>query len=453
MKIIFAHSPCFDGFMSLVTAYNYFKKSEDEKENIFYLPFSNSFATEKFVNVLVSKYRTNSEKVELFFLDMCPAISEIDFYISEDVYSKKIPYYVTVIDHHITNQDKTEKFHKTEFLNMIFNNNMSGCTLTFKYFNKDEEVPLIYKYIEARDIFKKDHGLENFEEIISCIYGENQSPQALVFEKWLENIEDANKKTKLQMEKFYDYFDKPIEDFLKRGKEYEKYRKYIIDLIMKKKTFIVKFRVDEDFYTSSISFGPYIFRSDVGNRLVKEKNIDFAMFISPDETKEGRIFNVANRSINEKTDVSKIASYFGSGGHRNAAGYDIKIEKFLNLTEIIDESNFEKDFIGESNQKVEPVVNEYVNHLKLYGLRAKHKSDNQHMGILLMRFVHEDKLIEELKKDESISFIGTYELGNFFERKEDNIPINIVWSKDNSFPWLKNNNFYFDFIIGRNLNN
>lgn len=60
------------------------------------------------------------------------------------------------------------------------------------------------------------------------------------------------------------------------------------------------------------------FVSQLGNTLCENnKDIQFAAIICPDYN------TVSLRSVGRGADVSKIAEYFGGGGHRNAAGFSI----------------------------------------------------------------------------------------------------------------------------------
>jgi len=61
-----------------------------------------------------------------------------------------------------------------------------------------------------------------------------------------------------------------------------------------------------------------LFASDIGHRLIRDEDIDFACIYSVD--KSGK-YVYQLRSDTEQCDVSKIAKKFGGGGHKRASGF------------------------------------------------------------------------------------------------------------------------------------
>jgi oligoribonuclease NrnB/cAMP/cGMP phosphodiesterase (DHH superfamily) len=77
---------------------------------------------------------------------------------------------------------------------------------------------------------------------------------------------------------------------------------------------------------------PYYLVSDVGNQLCEREHIDYAMMFSID-LKEGLV-NYSLRSVGN-VDVSGIAKCYGGGGHKNAAGFTLKLKEDTLLSSLI----------------------------------------------------------------------------------------------------------------------
>lgn len=64
------------------------------------------------------------------------------------------------IDHHISVKDYLEKYSKQyKNFKFVFDNSSSGASLTYKYLF-DENVPMLIKYVEDKDIWKWEFGEE-----------------------------------------------------------------------------------------------------------------------------------------------------------------------------------------------------------------------------------------------------------------------------------------------------
>ena len=62
-----------------------------------------------------------------------------------------------------------------------------------------------------------------------------------------------------------------------------------------------------------------LFKNEVANKLVAEKDCDFSVVYNYDDNKSLTKFSL--RSIESKADVGQVSKSLGGGGHRNAAGF------------------------------------------------------------------------------------------------------------------------------------
>ena len=134
MKIkLYYHGNCPDGFGSAWAFYQKYGKTI-EYEKFFY-----------------GRNIKQSDHDIIFFAD-CSISKE-----NLDELTKKSK--VIIIDHHKTAYENLNGY---EFL--YFNQNNSGCVLSWKYLFKNEPVPPLLKYIEDRDLWKWE--LEYTKEIL-----------------------------------------------------------------------------------------------------------------------------------------------------------------------------------------------------------------------------------------------------------------------------------------------
>jgi len=196
---------------------------------------------------------------------------------------------LTVIDHHITVKEVVESV--PDHLYAVDN---SGAVLAWKYFFKDEEVPLFLQYVEDGDLWNfKLNRSEEFSAFLKTLDYD--------FEKWDEVIKKFEDKK--EREKYLDY-----------GTEILEYQKKVIEDIMKNAE-EVSFEGYSAMVVNSSMFG-----SQVGNAMVK-KGYDIGIIWS--HIGESTI-RVSLRSDKEgKVNVGNIAAKFGGGGHKSAAGFII----------------------------------------------------------------------------------------------------------------------------------
>ena len=195
-----------------------------------------------------------------------------------------------VIDHHISAQLELESFNPKK---KIFDMNHSGCYLTWMFFFGTEP-PLFLRLIEDYDIWtKKLEGVDQFSIMLQ------QVPKTFqAYEEFLN--EDKIRDTIIQGKALLQYINSQA----------EKSAKYAtIDLT----------RVGDKFY-----FVSYINTTSSPNEIAdfilkdETKKIDFVALFSYNSINNTTKFCL--RSCDNKANVSEIATMYGGGGHRNAAG-------------------------------------------------------------------------------------------------------------------------------------
>jgi hypothetical protein len=209
------------------------------------------------------------------------------------------------LSHLNTNLPETSEFQKYLPNNYYFDNNESGTTLTWKYFNGTQKIPMTLQYIRDRDIWKFE--LPDSENITIGIYEmiPNNPPNNdwTIWDKYIENEE-------INLEKARE-IGTIMNNCMKR-KIWGLYRRVMpIQIKWNTKTYVC----------GAINTTEYI--SDLGNFIVSQKtdngtyHYDLALIWY--YSKEGR-FKCSFRSREKGFDVGALAKYFNGGGHQPASG-------------------------------------------------------------------------------------------------------------------------------------
>lgn len=173
-----------------------------------------------------------------------------------------------------------------------FDMDRSGATMAWDFFHPGEARPRLIAHIEDRDLwrFKMDGTREIQANLFSLPYD---------FDVWDTLMES------------------PVDDLIKDGRAIE--RKHFKDI----REFIeaAGHRMVIAGYDVPALNAPYFWSSDAGH-IMSEGEPFAACYWN---TAEGRVFSL--RSANDGLDVSEIATLFGGGGHKNAAGFSVDIER------------------------------------------------------------------------------------------------------------------------------
>lgn len=218
----------------------------------------------------------------------------LDFSVSKEELDSLVARmeFVIVLDHH-----KSAFEAIGNHPNSFFDLSRSGAGIAWDYFHPNEPRPDFINYIEDADLWK--FSLPNSKDVRNSIFMIDL------------NISEYDKQ-----------WNMPIDTRIIEGQTITKYVKSLIKLGGFYKHII---EVDE---FKMLCVNSPLLQSDFGNSLfvndLKEFGADFS----------GVYFNIGNglvkfslRSVGD-FDVSAICKRFGGGGHKNAAGFEIPLEKF-----------------------------------------------------------------------------------------------------------------------------
>lgn len=275
IDLVIYHGRCSDGFGAALACYMYFKNSNG--------------------------INANGNKVQYFgasFNKPPPQVAGLNVLICDFSYKKEVmnklineAKTLAIIDHH---KSAEAELCDIPDQNKVFRMDHSGAFLTWAYVYPKSPMPLLIKYIEDNDIWIK--ALPHTREITSYIF-------SLPFE-------------------FEEYEKLLDEDFLMNNilqvaigmqKQNEMYIKDAVSYTT------MKFVQIDGMYFFVGCINTSVLKSEIGNQIFnKFDNANFSCCYSFGDDSS---FTYASlRSTNDRTDVSKIATKFGGGGHKCASG-------------------------------------------------------------------------------------------------------------------------------------
>jgi len=249
------------------------------------------------------KYKEEDLKALLDEIDQNTIVYISDFSFPEKDSEKiiKKAKKVVNIDHHIgtyeTLRKLASKYNNFEF---VFDNNMSGASLTYKYFF-GEPIPKLIKLVEDKDIWKWE---------------------------FKDETKDANSFLMLftnKPEKIKELIDRELSDLLEKGKVISEYTDYLINFFVEKaKPTVIK--IDE--YKVK-AFNTGLFQSEIGNILSQKYGEAVALF-----NINGDFVKISFRSNEGQSPTAlELAKRLGGGGHKHAAGAGLYLHQFCNIIE------------------------------------------------------------------------------------------------------------------------
>ena len=203
-------------------------------------------------------------------------------------------------------------------LELVFDLEMSGATLAWKYWNHVWETyylhrPVLLGHVEDRDLWK--FRLPMTREIQANVFSYEYT-----FANWDKLMLETNVLT-----------------LAEGGAAIErKHHKDIAELVKVCQRFIAFSPVQMSFFTKlftdadihvPIASLPYTLTSDAGHLMAKQHMDGKAFAMCYWDTAEHRIFSL--RSTEEGMDVSNIAKAYGGGGHKHAAGFKVPRSHWL----------------------------------------------------------------------------------------------------------------------------
>ncbi len=199
---------------------------------------------------------------------------------------------VLVIDHH-----KSAMLDLEGHPNAIFDMNKSGAGLAWDYFHPNTPRPDYINYIEDADLWR--FALPESKAVKNSLYQED-----------------------LTLEAFIAGAEKSIADRIAEGRVIQK----VIDHNLQMGFDVMHTLAIDEF--TMLAVNSCLHMSEFGNALftkfLKEKNADFAgtyYRYTPNT------YKFSLRSVGD-FDVSVICKRFGGGGHKNAAGFELPVDKF-----------------------------------------------------------------------------------------------------------------------------
>jgi hypothetical protein len=196
-----------------------------------------------------------------------------------------------VLDHHASAQKELVGFSEAH---MVFEMKQSGATLAWNYFHPETEVPLLFRYIEDKDIWRWAY---KGSEAFSAAFGTVEYDFA-VFDKLLASGEAG------------------VEALIERGSAILAYKNGVRDSHVKRAA-PCSLKIAPQYVGLIVNGSTQA--SEIGNAMCGVPGVQFGAIWSYDH--RSRSIYVSLRSDSDEVDVSAIAKAMGGGGHKRAAGF------------------------------------------------------------------------------------------------------------------------------------
>lgn len=234
--------------------------------------------------------------------DLAPILYILDFSFKRDVLEKLAEQadQINVIDHHKTAEENLKGLPYC-----TFNMDHSGATLSWMHFYPGKEIPKLLQYVEDRDLWRWK--LPNSQEINHVLMLHIFSPFEKIdelFENTLENWEASSLALRSAGEAILAHVNYQVERSLQHVRFYDILGHYIPVV------------------------NTCLYQSETGSALCTAyPDAPFAALFW-DRADGKRQFSLRSKN---GFDVSEIAAYFGGGGHKDAAGFEINVGKIDKL--------------------------------------------------------------------------------------------------------------------------
>lgn len=197
---------------------------------------------------------------------------------------------ILILDHHVTAQD--ELVDLPDNVRTVFDSTKCGAMIAWQFFFGDRPEPMLLRHIQDRDLWQWK--LPMTREIMAALYS-----YPMDFDTWDMLMR------------------KPLRDLEREGRAIARQQEQHVTALVENLTRWVHFGV----VPVPAANVPWFYASEVGERLAQGN--PFAAVYQDDE--QGRKWSL--RSVPDGFDVSIIASAFGGGGHRHAAGFRMTREE------------------------------------------------------------------------------------------------------------------------------
>jgi len=293
--VVIYHENCTDGFASAWACHRYFNRARPGLEpRVEYIPVN---------------YGTELYQSDLSDLLQGKFVFIVDFSFPRDklLEYNKVAEDMVVLDHHKTSQKDCEgltfcKFDMTK----------SGAMLAWEYFNdpnpsfKGRGVPRFIEYVQDYDLWK-------FEW-----------PHSQAINAWIQSFELAFDKYDYMFGVLESPYPQELEKIVEQGMAIIRAENRAIE-----KAVIRANRLIIDGHEVKAVNNPHLISKTAG-ALAKTKGAGSGIGVAYFFNQEYNIV-VSLRSDKDNpsaVDVSEVAKKFGGGGHKNAAGFTVSIDKF-----------------------------------------------------------------------------------------------------------------------------
>ena len=268
------HGDCIDGFSCAFACY-YFMRTKNNRKRITFIPCQYQKPPPNITNknVLLCDFSYKYDTLK----DMIGKANKL-----------------CILDHHTSAEKDLKNIDKKH---KIFDMSHSAAYITWAYFFGEDSIPLFIRYVEDNDIWARK--MPNTRAFTSYIF--NLPKTFDIYEKLL----DDNYVTNTII---------PMGEGMQRQND-----SYISDGV--KKACIHFMLIDSKLYFVGV-VNTSILKSEIGNAIFNTyHNINFSVCHSQNSY-TGETY-LSLRSVDNATDVEKIASKFGGGGHQKAAGLSV----------------------------------------------------------------------------------------------------------------------------------
>lgn len=310
-SIIISHSYCTDGLTAAAIMRLYLYQTTGENPKIVFAAYGKE---ESALEKIISE---SSDETTVYI---------VDFSFNEEMTSQicKANKKVIVIDHHRGVLDKLQNV-KDENFELIFDNDKSGARLAHDYalsngfyFKEISNISRITNLVQDRDLwqFKFKDTIPFAEYIFS-----NVKPNDV--DKMISILSNSSSKT---------------DQLIKKGKSIADYKQNLVENKLEQiapeiKTFVIKNQSGSlvEFDVLLINETQADLVSQLGNALVEKYNIPVLLYNISNPS--SGFAECSLRSIDSLPAVDVFCKHFEGGGHRNAAGCRIPIQKLLSIGE------------------------------------------------------------------------------------------------------------------------
>ncbi len=288
-NLVFYHAGCSDGMGAAWAAR---KKLQN---NSYYIPLQHNRTVE---SALLHAKRLKGRVVKVgdirnvYFVDICPPELELWTMLQDRHFKRRT---VTVIDHHEDRMEKVSTM-QHEKLNVVYDRTRSGAALAYRFFNPESEIPKVIQLIEDRDLYKFSFKESQF--FTDWLYNGNLSFRSL----------DIVSRDEFQ-------FAKAVEE----GRIITGFKRTLVE-----KSAYTRRPITLAGVQGLVCNAPVAIASELGHHLVTSYG---AAFGAVWHIGGGDKVVVSLRSEHGGTDVGKIASSFGGGGSKSAAGFVLPLEE------------------------------------------------------------------------------------------------------------------------------